>query len=199
MIFSERPSLTAVRDSKQLWATLELSCSSIKIHICLSSSKELRSACFLFWWYFITLWLDFLGKIVPGTSSRWAGGGAALHSHASKGGIIWTPTLQQNVNIPVRLQPEPEPERKSSFSEKKSSSPNHNGDTTGEEEPSQVASKKLRHPDKMTNFYLICFSWHKPDPAWTRRDGHNHKHICWQRWRPNLRGRNLDLFLTSVG
>lgn len=36
-------------------------------------------------------------------------------------------------------KPEPEPERKSSFSEKKSSSPNHNGDTTGEEEPSQVA------------------------------------------------------------
>lgn len=36
-------------------------------------------------------------------------------------------------------KPEPEPERKSSFSEKKSSSPNHNGDTTGEEEPSHVA------------------------------------------------------------
>jgi len=36
-------------------------------------------------------------------------------------------------------KPEPEPERKSSFSEKKSSSPTHNGDTTGEEEPSHVA------------------------------------------------------------
>jgi len=36
-------------------------------------------------------------------------------------------------------KPEPEPERKNSFSEKKSSSPNHNGDTTGEEEPSHVA------------------------------------------------------------
>jgi len=36
-------------------------------------------------------------------------------------------------------KPEPEPERKNSFSEKKSTSPNHNGDTTGEEEPSHVA------------------------------------------------------------
>jgi len=36
-------------------------------------------------------------------------------------------------------KPEPEPERKNSFSEKKSTSPNHNGDTAGEEEPSHVA------------------------------------------------------------
>ena len=43
------------------------------------------------------------------------------------------------------LQPEPEPERKNSLSEKKSSSPNHNGDAA--EESGHVPSEYLHYVD----------------------------------------------------
>ena len=55
------------------------------------------------------------------------------------------------------LQPEPEPERKNSLSEKKSSSPNHNGDAA--EESGHVPSEYLHFVDliqKIDNFVNVA-------------------------------------------
>ena len=91
------------------------------------------------------------------------------------------------------FQPEPEPERKNSLSEKKSSSPNHNGEAADAESGHVPSELTLGSWHVLTHFAQLVdtplFSWHQPDPAGHWRHGLQHQHLRRQWRRSHIWGR----------